>query len=314
MRTLREACKALQSDHARSAVAISLSGSPGHEAVHATFLKKVHDARKDGNPILAIVRPSGAADTEIDFTLTGGSEATSGISVLVKAVLSLERETIPSNTHILAASDKAMPAVTTHPTKIPASNVAKLRIASRSQLPSSFSLVCTDCPLLKRAPVLLTSDQVVEPAPKSYCISSPGTYRPELLLFSADNRTSLSKQIQHHHQYIQSHDIAASDLAYTRAMRREALDYRAFCTLQKNHFVNISSHVRSQKQFKASIMIVFSGQGAQWAGMGKELVQLGAGVVRDIEIMDKALRSIEKPPSWTIKGIVSSLQKLLNAS
>lgn len=136
-------------------------------------------------------------------------------------------------------------------------------------------------------------------------ISSATAYRPELILFSAHNRTSLTWQIQHHNEYIQSHDVDASDLAFTRAMRREALDYRAFSILHTNQFINISSHVRAPLQ-RAAVVMVFSGQGAQWAGMGKDLTQLGAGVMEDVKRMDNALKKVKRPPSWTIKGTFAS--------
>jgi malonyl CoA-acyl carrier protein transacylase len=61
---------------------------------------------------------------------------------------------------------------------------------------------------------------------------------------------------------------------------------------------------------QAAVVMVFSGQGAQWAGMGKELTQLGASVMEDVKRMDSALKKVKRPPSWTIKGTPCFVQKL----
>lgn len=48
--------------------------------------------------------------------------------------------------------------------------------------------------------------------------------------------------------------------------------------------------------------MIFSGQGAQWAGMGKEMIQGDPEFRADIETMDSILRGLKCPPSWTIIG------------
>lgn len=48
------------------------------------------------------------------------------------------------------------------------------------------------------------------------------------------------------------------------------------------------------------VAMIFSGQGAQWAGMGKELLQNNTGFRQDVEAMDRILQNLKHPPSWTI--------------
>ena len=47
--------------------------------------------------------------------------------------------------------------------------------------------------------------------------------------------------------------------------------------------------------------MVFSGQGAQWAGMGADLIQRDSAWRDDIRSMDKVLGSLIQPPEWTIE-------------
>lgn len=120
-------------------------------------------------------------------------------------------------------------------------------------------------------------------------------------MFSAHNGTSLDKQIQTHSEYAQSQAVRAVDLAYTRALRREELRYRGFSILRNGQFATISDRRRSPDQPPALVM-VFSGQGAQWAGMGRELLQTNAGFRKDIAEMDEILRGAQYAPTWTIQG------------
>lgn len=50
------------------------------------------------------------------------------------------------------------------------------------------------------------------------------------------------------------------------------------------------------------INFVFTGQGAQWAGMGKELLQDFVDFHADIKAMDSALAQLPDGPPWTIEG------------
>lgn len=84
-------------------------------------------------------------------------------------------------------------------------------------------------------------------------------------------------------------------------MRRKALRHRAFSIFRAGEFVNISSHKKSSAEIPA-ITLIFNGQGAQWAGMGKELLNFDPLFKNDIEIMDAILSGLPKAPNWTIRG------------
>ena len=48
--------------------------------------------------------------------------------------------------------------------------------------------------------------------------------------------------------------------------------------------------------------MIFSGQGAQWAQMGNEMIHGNPEFRADIEKMDSILQGLKYPPSWTIMG------------
>jgi acyl transferase domain-containing protein len=48
--------------------------------------------------------------------------------------------------------------------------------------------------------------------------------------------------------------------------------------------------------------MIFSGQGAQWPEMGKDLIQIDPRFREDIRAMDDILQSLNYPPDWKIDG------------
>jgi acyl transferase domain-containing protein len=58
------------------------------------------------------------------------------------------------------------------------------------------------------------------------------------------------------------------------------------------------------------VFLVFSGQGAQWPGMGRELIEGDDYFRKDIESMDGVLQRLEHPPSWSITGEKTRQEKM----
>jgi acyl transferase domain-containing protein len=124
---------------------------------------------------------------------------------------------------------------------------------------------------------------------------------PTLVVLSANTQPSLQRQIDLHQAYIREHPSSLSDVAYTRAVRRAALTHRAFAVARGSEFIETSAAVKTTGK-APGLLMVFSGQGAQWAGMGKEMIRGDAAFRADIEKMDAVLRGLKSPPSWTIIG------------
>lgn len=51
---------------------------------------------------------------------------------------------------------------------------------------------------------------------------------------------------------------------------------------------------------------VFTGQGAQWAQMGKELLEHEPLFQQQINALDDVLAGLPDPPPWTLKGTLEN--------
>lgn len=70
--------------------------------------------------------------------------------------------------------------------------------------------------------------------------------------------------------------------------------------MQPGKIIETSSAVKgSSKLSDRKVIMIFSGQGAQWAGMGRELLT-DRQFLKDIARMDTILHGLKHPPAWTI--------------
>jgi acyl transferase domain-containing protein len=110
----------------------------------------------------------------------------------------------------------------------------------------------------------------------------------------------LEKQIHSHQAFVQQNPDLVSNVAYTRAMGRDRLQHRAYAVAENGQFTVISPAAKSASS--PLVNVVFSGQGAQWPGMGKELIETDPAFRECIGTMDTVLQALKHPPSWTIMG------------
>jgi acyl transferase domain-containing protein len=100
---------------------------------------------------------------------------------------------------------------------------------------------------------------------------------------------------------MKAHPKAIKDLAYTLAFHRERLPFRTYLIANEKSDNEASPPLKAPAQ-TPHIVMVFSGQGAQWPQMGFELIQFDPLFRQDIEEMDQLLQSLQFPPSWSMKG------------
>lgn len=127
--------------------------------------------------------------------------------------------------------------------------------------------------------------------------------RPELLVLSANTQHSLKQQLELQEEYASQHPSTLYDIAYTLALRRELLPHRAFMIKSGEKTLELSGIVKAPgKSSNRKVTMVFTGQGSQWAEMGRGLFITNAEFREDIHLMDNVLRKLVNPPNWSIEG------------
>lgn len=123
---------------------------------------------------------------------------------------------------------------------------------------------------------------------------------PCLLLASAKSVPSLKNNVKSIEKYLQRKPNHLQDLAFTLAQRREHLANRAFSVVGED---GNPSPFELSRTASSRVSFVFTGQGAQWPGMGKELMLASERFLNDIRSMDNVLRNLDCAPNWSIEGM-----------
>ena len=141
-------------------------------------------------------------------------------------------------------------------------------------------------------------------------ISKPGNSEPlSLLALSSSSRASMKDVITSYRSYFDGMSLLPSvfgsylaDLAHTLNTRRSSLPYRSFwvaSSLDDLRQVKQKTSSTYQALEKPVLGYVFTGQGAQWAGMGRELFKYPL-FRNSIYECEEALRSFGC--AWSLQG------------
>ena len=128
--------------------------------------------------------------------------------------------------------------------------------------------------------------------------------RPFLLPFSAHDKATLKRNIEAHGNVIGNYNLL--DLSYTLANRRSRFPSRGYvvtnhCSLKDAFRENAEAFTFADKKKRPTIGFAFTGQGAQWATMGSELMAYYPSFLRSIRVLDRALEDLPDGPDWTLE-------------
>lgn len=128
---------------------------------------------------------------------------------------------------------------------------------------------------------------------------------PRLLALTAMSLKALDERINSLVDYCKTHEIPKSDLAHTLGACRTHLPYRAFASVSDVLNGDSIQFQKAQKKARCpdSLVYVFTGQGAQWPGMGRELFKAFDCFRKDIKHMDTVLQGLPCPPNWSLEGM-----------
>ena len=139
-----------------------------------------------------------------------------------------------------------------------------------------------------------------------------------VLPFSAGSPDTLEQR----YQEFRATDLSKyniDDLAYTLASRRTHLPYRGHSVVRQNDLSNMPASITSTRKAVAltngqahPLTFIFTGQGAQWAGMARELFDEFATFRDAMRRMDGILQKLPGGPDWTMENIICSSSTRLN--
>ncbi|KAE8401952.1 putative polyketide synthase [Aspergillus pseudonomiae] len=221
----------------------------------------------------------------------GHSEGASGITSVIKAVLSLEHGIIPPNAHFekpnqeISFKDSGL-IVPVEPMNWPAGRRRRVSV-------NAFGIGGTDAHV-----ILDSAHDVCAKDPAQGCIGPENDVK--LLVISAQDAKSLKARIDQVTDYANRHPERNQDLSFTLGVRRKHLAHRAFAVYDPTSPLSPSDFQSAHPHVPAQLTFVFTGQGAQWPGMGQGLIKAYQCFKMDILELENVLRSIEDPPQWSL--------------
>jgi len=247
----------------------------------------------------------GAAKTNI-----GHSEAASGLSAIIKAILTVEAGIIPPTRGVTNPSSAIdwkgwKVQVTNEPHPFPAHLPVK-RVSVKS-----FGYGGTNAHIIvESVDSFLTEPQTYKRGSSQEKLKSKSPraafnhYRPFLLPFSAHDKPTLKRNIEALGA-IQGH-YNLLDLSYTLANRRTHFASRGIvvashATVEDAFKNNLKEFTFADKKKPPTVGFVFTGQGPQWAKMGAQLMIYYPNFLRSIKYLDRALEDLEDSPDWTLE-------------
>ncbi|KAF7548169.1 hypothetical protein G7Z17_g7234 [Cylindrodendrum hubeiense] len=164
-------------------------------------------------------------------------------------------------------------------------------------------------------PLPSDSFQVHAPSDTNGNIRHP---RKALYVLSAANAVSLRQNVVAYEKYHQDHPGKASDISYTLCNRREHLANRAFSVASTQPSEGATppalefSPLAKATNTTPGVNMMFTGQGAQWAGMAKQLMEDYAPFRNTIAGLGRTLSRLEHPPAWDLAEELSKPEGLSN--
>ncbi|RYP64846.1 hypothetical protein DL769_006521 [Monosporascus sp. CRB-8-3] len=243
-------------------------------------------------------------------TVLGHTEGTAGIAALMKASLALQNSCIPPNLHFNQLSDRVAPfykgleiaRTTKQWPKLPAGQPRRASV-------NSFGFGGTN------AHAIVESFE--GPVTCAGTSEDPVLFTP--FLFSASSEQSLRASLSAYATFLaENRDCDIHDLAWTLRDRRSLLSNRVAITARSicDLGSKISAMLNDQntsigtkelpavRRQEAKILGIFTGQGAQYARMGAELIEKSPTARRIIQELDFYLAQLPggDRPSWSLQA------------
>ncbi|PYI29622.1 polyketide synthase [Aspergillus indologenus CBS 114.80] len=239
----------------------------------------------------------------------GHSEGASGLSSLIKVTLALENKLLPATVGVKAVNP-SIRAKEWNVDIVTANQVWPVSRVPRASV-NSFGFGGSNSHAILEA---VPTDQLASAGGHS-SVDGNAEDRLYLLPLSARSETSLRQMASNLAEFAaakSSHPVQINDLAFTLSCRRSRMAARGFliesqASLSKGvNVANLKVRESASEGTSLPLVYVYTGQGAQWNGMGKELLGQSSVFRKTIGYLDSCLRALEPPdaPAWTLEGLL----------
>ena len=242
----------------------------------------------------------------------GHAEPAAGLSGLIKVILSMEKSLIPGNPTFIKPNPKidfagnkvkASRRITAWPDK--GYSVRRASVSSSGFGGSNAHAVVEQ----HNMGTASTHTHSYRPLSGGQGGLEPLTedsenQRPRVLVLSANDATALKASINALCNHLINPAIVTPlpDLAYTLSERRSRFFHRAFVTTNADAVLDDGDFTVAKKlPHEPKIGFVFTGQGAQWPQMGKEILVFPLARLI-LQELDQILQAQPNPPSWTLEA------------
>lgn len=251
----------------------------------------------------------------------GHSEPAAGISGILKTVLAVERGVIPGNPtfevpnpNIDFAASKILPSKAA--ARWPEGALRRASVNSFGYGGSNAHAILEhpESVLGSYEPAYLTSSSHGSSASGSGGAdgfdllsdeqdgAAVGDTTRRLFVFSANDEVSLRGYVKEciRHLANPAVNVDPADLEYTLAHRRTRHFFRAYAVTDGGSRFKEGDVLYRKLGERPRIGFVFTGQGAQWPRMGRQLLDEFPAARSAVELLDAALQSLPEPPPWSL--------------
>ncbi|KAH7408173.1 lovastatin nonaketide synthase [Phaeosphaeria sp. MPI-PUGE-AT-0046c] len=287
------------------------TGTPAGDPVEAAAIQQAFFLEQNGS----------CKDTQLYCgsikTVIGHLEGCAGLAGILKASLAIRHKTIPPNLHFHSLNPKIKPyyshlCVPTSLVPWPEVEHGPLRASVNSfgfgGTNAHVILESYDCSDMRR--------KAIDDNP-SQTLCATESHR--LFVFSAECESSLLEYLKRMIQYLK-HDrsVALDDLEWTLSARRSTFSTRTYIAASNREMLmqrldekicEAETDPSTQAGICASytnsvsspkILGIFTGQGAQWVNMGRELIHACPFFKRSLLKCEEALFLLPDGPSWSL--------------
>ncbi|EAA36364.1 ketoacyl-synt-domain-containing protein [Neurospora crassa] len=240
----------------------------------------------------------------------GHSEAASGLSSIIKVAMALEKGEIPptygvKNINPKIKTDEWNVQIVTETTPWPKNLPHNAGRLFRRAGVNSFGYGGANAHAILEAP------QMHVPVGYNRGSLPASLTRSTLFLpFSGSNTAALERRVTDIAAAIDFENVNIADLAYTLGVKRTHLSTRGYILSGQDTLKddlkpeNLRVALQGKTYSKLPLAFVFTGQGAQWPEMGKELMKEFPSFRRTIQRLDAALQMLPHAPTWTLQGAI----------